>query len=131
MRTKFIEATDATEFNWGKFAVMWWEPEEWTRQSKIDNGRRLLAAIGRAPQEIYVMDLQTGEGALFRPGGVAKADLDKHRIWVCPMFEPFLAWLYEQDLRDIGALPSTVNLGNVATSLRGFRREGSKNDDRQ
>lgn len=124
MTTKFVEATDATDFNWGKFAVCRFEPEEWMRKSALDS-RYLLAARGWSWGSLLVMDLQTGEGAIFRPGGLASADLDKHKVWVCPMFEPFLTWLYQQDLTDLNALPSMVNLGDVPTAMAGYRRTGN------
>lgn len=123
MITKFIEASDATEFNWGKFMVCRFDPGEWARQSEIEK-RSLLLARGWTHENVLVVDLQTGEGAIFRPGGLADADLnEKHQIWVCPMFQPFLVWLYAQDLTDLKALPGIVNLGNVPTSLYGYRRQ--------
>lgn len=125
MKTVFIEATDGREFNWGKFAVCRFEQDEWTRRSAINTrARSLLMTIGQNPTDILVLDLQTCEGAVFTPGGYAKADLNKHRVWVCPMFEPFLTWLYTQDLTDLDALPKVVNLGDVPTSMAGYRRSG-------
>jgi len=35
------------------------------------------------------------------------------------MFEPFLAWLCQQDLSN---LPGKVNLGKVPTAMHGYRR---------
>src|SRR6266702_1985984 len=63
-------------------------------------------------QKFQFCHLRTGEGAFFRVHrqGVASADLDKHQIWVCPMFEPFLNWLYKQDVSDLDQLPSLVDL---------------------
>lgn len=122
MITKFIEATDATEFNWGKFAVCRFTDEEWARRSEI-GGRRMLNERGWGPEHLLVLDLQTGEGSIFLPRGYARVDLnEKHKIWVCPMFEPFLTWLYKQDLSDLDKLPTVVNLGAVATSMQGHRR---------
>lgn len=122
MITKFIEATDATEFNWGKFAVCRFTSEEWARRSEI-GGRLMLNERGWGPEHLLVLDLQTGEGSIFEPHGYARSDLnEKHQIWVCPMFEPFLAWLYKQDLTDLEKLPAVVNLGDVPTSMRGHRR---------
>lgn len=126
MISTFIEATDGTEFNWGKFMVARFTPEEYAHPSAIDTGQRLLRAIGHGPDDVLVVDLQTCEGAIFTPNrhALASADLNKHRVWVCPMFEPFLAWLYQQDLTDLGKLPVLVNLGNVPTSMQGYRRSG-------
>ena len=64
---------------------------------------------------------------MFRPGGMPKADLDQHRVWVCPMFEPFLAWLYEfADASDwFDRLPELVELPNAPASMQGYRREGA------
>ena len=75
---------------------------------------------------MLVVDLETGEGAMFSPGGLAAADLQKHRIWVCPMFEPFLAWLYKQDLSDLTKLPKHVDLPDAPFEMHGYRREGKK-----
>lgn len=124
MQTRIIEATDATSFNHGKFMVSRFT-DEWMVRSSIDPDRPLLSSVcGWSPDHLHVLDLQTGEGAIFRPGGYAKADLDKHSIWVCPMFEPFLEWLYRQDLSDIEKLPALVNLGDVPTAMYGHRRNG-------
>lgn len=134
MITKFIEATEVTNFNWGKFAVCRFESSEWARPSELRDLRdlsdaerprsvSLLRERGWTAENILVLDLQTGEGAIFRPGGSARNDLnDKHQVWVCPLFESFLCWLYRQDLADISALPSLINLGDVPTSMSGYRR---------
>lgn len=125
MITKIIEATnhDAGGMNWGKFLVGRFD-QEWAYQSQIDAGRALLPRVGWSPDTLMVFDLQTGEGGLFRPGGLARADLHKHRIWVCPMFEPFLTWLYQQNLSDLQALPGVVQIANPESALYGYRRRG-------
>lgn len=82
MEIHFIEASDGTDFNWGKFAVMRFAEAEWAVRSQIDPCQSLIGGRGWTPQHIFVMDLQTGEGAMFRPGGSAHHDLEKHRIWV-------------------------------------------------
>jgi hypothetical protein len=120
----FIEASDATEFNWGKFAVGRFSDAEWSYPSAVDSPRLLLRSRGWSPAHVFVLDVQTGEGAMFLPGGSAAHDLGKHRIWVCPLFEPFLSWLYEQNLDDLSALPAHVKLGDVPTSMFGYRRAG-------
>lgn len=137
MITKFIEATDGTHFNWGKFAVCRFTEEEWARRSALSDttavsesgrptARKLLPSLGWSTGHVLVVDLATGEGSLFWPKGLASADLnEKHQIWVCPMFEPFLGWLYAQDLSNLEALPGLVNLGDVPTSMQGYRRTRS------
>ena len=126
MVTKFIEACDGGDFNWGKFAVMQFTLEEWQYKSVVDN-RSLIGGRGWCQQHLFILDLQTGEGAIFRvhPTGLAKSDLDKHKIWVCPMYEHLLAWLYKQDVSDLGKLPALVNLGDVPISMHGYRRTGA------
>lgn len=111
--------------NWGRFAIGRHDKAELNRVSEVDDGQTVLRAAGRTGphNDLWVLDLVTGEGARFLPGGYAKADLDKHRIWVCPLFEPFLTWLYEQDLSDLNALPRRVTL-DVPLSDRGYRRPG-------
>lgn len=103
MKTKIIEAVQSKEHpgNWGKFLVGAFD-EEWAYESRVDPERvPLLRACGWwGPERLWVLDLQTGEGAYFNPGGFAKADLDKHRVWgrhaergagrdaLCPRFSP-------------------------------------------
>jgi hypothetical protein len=83
--------------NWGKFMVGVLD-EEWAWRSEANPGRPLLHACGWwYPDHLWVFDLQTGEGCYVRPGGYAHADLQSHRVWVCPLFEPWLTWLYDQE----------------------------------
>ena len=131
MVTKFIEVTQAVEggFNHGKFMLGRFA-EEWDERSALDHALgaepppSLLRRCGWMERHLFVLDLQTGEGAIFLPGGSAKADLDKHKVWVCPMFEPFLVWLYAQDLTLLDALPELVELPEAPASMTGYRREG-------
>lgn len=123
MQTKIIEASNGV--NWGKF-LLGRLGTEWSRRSAYDKAPMpLLARCGwTRDQHLWVLDLQTGEGAYFRLGGHAGADLQKHRIWVCPLFEPFLTWLYEQDTRALELLPDSVELPHAPAALYGHRREG-------
>lgn len=132
MHTKIIEATN--EFNHGKFMVGMFDSAEWAHRSHLHtispsapaSPHSLLASIGHGPGNVWVLDLQTCEGATFRLGGSARADLDKHRIWVCPMFEPFLTWLYRQPvttLEELHALPDAVQVEGES-ALYGYRRPG-------
>lgn len=137
MHTKIIEAGQAKggpeSFNWGKFLLGVLDVE-WTHHSVMSpDGGLLLPQCGWGLDHLWVLDLQTGEGAYFKPGGSAKADLDKHRIWVCPMFEPFLEWLYEQPIRQkngivtvpqVQALPDFVELPDAPAAMSGYRRKG-------
>jgi len=128
MLTKFIEATNYGQggINWGKFAVMKFTAEEWAYRSVISPGP-LLAPRGWSGDHVFVLDLQTGEGSLFAPHGLARADLQKHKIWVCPLFEPFLEWLYKQDLADITKLPPAVRFteAEAPSAVAGYRRPGT------
>jgi hypothetical protein len=124
VQTKFIEATNGPQ-NWGKFMLARFDGDEWFRPSAVGPAKwSLLQQIGKDTKSLLVLDLQTGEGAILRPGGSAHADLEKHRIWVCPLFEPFLAWLYEQDLTDLDVLPAHVDLPDAAFAIAGYRRPG-------
>ena len=130
MITKFIEVTNEVAgrpFNWGKFMVARFTLEEWGRRSK--DGHVLLSLldqIGWSQRHIIVFDLQTCEGAAFLPGGWPKADLDKHRIWVCPLFEPFLEWLYRRDLTNLDMLPDSIVLQDSPPDISGYRRKGGE-----
>ena len=122
MKTKLVEVTNGP-LNWGKFLVGRFDGE-WSRDSMVAKGQTLLSTIGWSPEHILVLDLQTGEGAVFKPGGLPSYDLNKHRVWVCPLFEPMLTWLYKQDLSDIAKLPDLVDLKDAPFAMSGFRREG-------
>lgn len=123
MKLCLIEATNG--FNWGKFAVGRMDDEwHWTSSIELSYGMPLLDQLGWTHKHLWVLDLQTGEGAFFKPGGYAKADLDKHKIWVCPLFEPFLTWLYDQDLADLTKLPAYVELPHAEPAPRVPRRPG-------
>lgn len=103
--------------------------DEWSWQSEVDTWPgSLLRRIGWGPEHLWVQDLQTGEGLMLRAGGSAHADLCKHQVWVCPLFEPWLAWLYAQlhGRRDILAtlkeLPQVVYLPDAEFAFAGYRR---------
>jgi len=128
--TKFIEATNAEGgggINWGKFVILRFDEGEWAVRAQID-GSGLVGGRGWSRKHLVVFDLQTGEGAMFLPGGSARADLAKHKIWVCPMFESFLVWLYRQPLDDLDALPSLVKFAEeeAPSAMAGYRRSGDE-----
>lgn len=124
MESKFIEATNGPR-NWGKFMVARFTDDEWSLRAAVDGGP-LLRGRGWDPAHVLVVDLQTGEGAIFMPGGYAKADLDKHKIWVCPLFEPFLTWLYTfLATGDLADIPTHIDLPDAPFEMQGYRREGS------
>lgn len=132
MLTTFVEAE--TDWNWGKFLVAQWEPHDWNYISPV-SGTPLLS-MRRHRSELLVVDLQTGEGACFVPNGLVQADLQKHQIWVCVLYEAFLEWLYEQvdaakghGVFRVTDLPSRVKL-NVPPSLYGHRRPGPEQQER-
>ena len=121
MQTKFMEVTNNNK-NWGKFLLFRFD-NEWQYKSAF-TGRSLLHEVGWNQENIFVLDLQTGEGARFMPGGLASADLDKHKIWVYPMYEPFLNWLYRQNLEDLTKLPDSLDIPEAEFAMRGYRRGG-------
>lgn len=129
MNTRIIEATN--QANWGKFLVGIWDGRERRHQSVISKSRKnprpLLAQMGMDVENtIFVLDLQTGEGALFTHGGDLKADLDKHQILVGPLFQPFVEWLYRQPKETIASLdlPVVAELPSVPFNTQGLRRTG-------
>ena len=134
MDTKFVEAGHGPNAagNWGKFAVCRFtivELAEDIQYPGCEGDRRgLVMSNGWTPQHIWVLDLATGEGAYFMLGGLAAADLNKHRIWVCPLFEPFLTWLYAWYTAKGGDwwedLPRTVDLPDAPFAIYGYRRPG-------
>lgn len=131
METHFIEAshTITGAGNWGRFMIARYEQEEWDRRSVLDPVHpRTLYTAGHSKEVCVVFDLVTGEGAMFVPGGLASADLHKRRIWVCPLFEPFLAWLWQwyRQHKDnwFDILPQAVALPDAPFETHGYRRPG-------
>lgn len=125
MKLKFIEVTNGPR-NWGKFAVGEFSYDDWQTQSAVATvgNSKHLSDRGWTREHKLVLDLQTGEGAIFKMGGMAAADLHKHRIWVCPMFGPFLEWLYQQDTRDLSTLPDHVDLPDAPFYMAMPRNRG-------
>lgn len=137
MKTKFIEAVSEAG-NWGKFMIGVFDSDEWNRPSVV-GGPSLLREVGwRSDDFMLVLDLQIGEGAILNPWGSAHADLEKHKVWVCPLFEPMLECLYAHwkmyaaSVGDWGArladwivvLPSEIKLEGVPLQMAGYRRLG-------
>lgn len=124
---RVIEVTQDTEMNWGKFMIARFDPGFFRVISEITK-TPLFSEIGYGWQDagLFVFDLQTREGAYFYPHGSAHADLEKHRIWVCPMFEPFLTWLYENWTGKLGDLPNLVKIpaAEAPFEMSGHRRPG-------
>ena len=138
MKTRIIEATNAEGgggINWGKFMVAQYERHEWQWPSRIDH-TSVIAGRGWTERHVWVLDLQTGEGACFLLGGSAENDLEKHKIWVCPMFLPFLRWLYKQPrqcLDWLAMLPAIVRFteDEAPSALAGYRRGGGDDGTEQ
>lgn len=133
MIVKFIEADNG--FNHGKFLLLRFDLDERKTRSALPGyeNSRLLAGRKFDDESTFVIDLQTGEGAAFTLDGAIDAVHslnEKHRIWVCPLYEPFLVWLSEQGLGlgagSISDLPSHVMLPNAESSLAGYRRAGAE-----
>lgn len=130
MKTKIIEATQGSEFNWGKFLVGEFDVE-WRRRSELpgnDLPIPLLAQRGWAAHHILALDLETGEGIILsKHEQMPSYQLEhKHEIWRCPMFDPFLEWLVRQEFKTVEDLPSYVMLDTAIEAMaggRGRRRE--------
>lgn len=125
MKTVFVEATSPSG-NWGKFMVGVFDHQELNRRSAVD-GSGVVWGRGWRQGHVLVVDLATGEGAIFKMGGLACADLEKHNIWVCILFEAFLEWLYVQP--DPMNLPPLVAL-EVPFAIAGYRRNGREDATR-
>ncbi len=116
--------------NWGKFIICEYGPEEISYKSLVDEGANLLRTCGYHEQNLWrwILDIQTGEGLSVRVEkdgrGNAKADLSKHKIWVCPLFEPMLDWFYKNGFCPVDELPSLINLSleEAPFALQGYRR---------
>jgi hypothetical protein len=135
MDLRFVEVTNGA-FNWGKFAVGRHTKAEWFEPEQMDGAiGHLLTGRGWSYGHFWVLDLQTGEGAMFHPGGSAHADMTRHQLWVCPMFEPFLEWLYAH-VRDVpdawwDTLPRVLDLPDAQPHIYGHRRPGPSDQSRR
>lgn len=132
MESKIVEVVQSRTAggNWGKFLVMM-PDTEWAYESRIDKGHSLMRSMGYRSgngERIWLLDMQTGEGAFFWPGGSAHNDLKAHAVWVCPLYEPFLEWLYagfqESGYIDLENLPEVVELPDAPFASQGYRRPG-------
>lgn len=115
MRTKLVEATQSPAFNWGKFMLLQFDYDDAQYQSQISKHQRLLAAVGYQGDLkvwLWVLDLQTGEGAVFPVlnNGLLEYDIKEHQIRVCPMYKPFLEWLYANFNGNLEDIPSIVEV---------------------
>jgi hypothetical protein len=116
MNTKIVEVTNGRA--WGKFLIGWFDLVEWARHSAILPGdaslgqHPLLSLSGWSPEHFLLLDLDTGEGRLFKHRGLADQDMANKHLFVGPMFEPFLTWLYDQPLEDVRSLrlPKLITL---------------------
>ncbi len=140
MELKFVEAghpVDAqTGFggNWGKFAVGRWSNEELREKTKFPGceGQYITSLRGHGMTHVWLFDLQTGEGARFHTNNPIPVDvrsqLKDHQIWVCPMFEPFMVWLWHHmtvtGLDWWEHLPRTIELPDAPFDTAGYRRAG-------
>lgn len=139
MELKFIEAghpVDENGFggNWGKFAVGRWTGPELGEKTKYPGceGQNIASLRGWGGDHVWLFDLQTGEAARFHTNNPIPVDvrhqLKTHKIWVCPMFEPFMVWLWghirlHPDWWD--TLPRTVELpADTPFDFAGYRRPG-------
>lgn len=129
VRTKIVEAYNqapsGARFNWGRFLIASFD-EEWDRRAAdVDAGSiPVMAAGGWNRADRLVLDLATGEGAIFAMHGLAEHDvLEKHQVWVCVLFPAFLAWLRAQAVGDVRALPDEVVL-DVSPAFHGHRSPG-------
>lgn len=136
MIAHYIETYNS--FNWGKFVLLRHSPEDLHRRSALPGQENASLLYGRKwdAEGTFITDLQTGEGCVFYLDGGADEQSrllnNKHQVWVCPMFEPFVRWLADTHPElargggDITSLPSVVELPLAPTSMAGYRREGAE-----
>lgn len=120
MISRFIEASHGDGGNYGKFIVLRFDKRESQIKTRLPGhtGHPLFTFAGARklnPKTTFVFDLQTGEGAAFYIGdkGGARIALSQRDIWVCPLYLPFLNWLWGQDMSDITKLPRYVDLSGA------------------
>lgn len=97
MKTKFFEGTD--QFNYGKFMLGAMSLDELNTPCLETTGG-VNQFIHNTESKFWILDLQTKEGAFFDLKFDIIPQLEKHQIWVCPMYPLFLercANLYKVD----------------------------------
>lgn len=119
MKTKIIEATNGVAY--GKFLIGLYD-NEWLIRPAINEtiddpdlhtGMPVLRQEGWGPQSFLFQDLSNpGNGSIFRhnAAGHARDDVEQKNITVCWLFVEVLQWLYGQNIDDLDALPSLVQL---------------------
>ncbi len=143
MQLKFVEVghpvdKDGLGGNWGKFAVGRWTVQELGEKTQFPGceGQRIASLHGWGGDHVWLFDLQTGESARFYINNPVPVDvrsqLKNHQIWVCPMFEPFMVWLWSHIRLNPSwwdTLPRTVELpADTPFEVAGFRRPGPNAD---
>jgi hypothetical protein len=127
MKTKIVEVCQPELRNWGKFMVAQFDEAETSHISAVTHSPFLVEVGygGDIRRWLWVFDLQTGEGAIFPVlnRGSVRHDLDKHKIWVCLLYEPFIGWLYQNYDGDIDKIPNYLEI-NAPDGLYGYRRPG-------
>lgn len=142
MNLKFVEAGHSVDGgNWGKFALGRYTGAELTEPTQFPGceGGRIVSLRGSGHHHLWIFDLATGEAVRFPIAHVQAFDahhfLAEHRIWVCPLFEPFATWLfgYISAQRDTwwDTLPRIVELPDAPFALSGYRRPGSEHPGRR
>jgi hypothetical protein len=123
VQTRFIEATNGPQ-NWGKFMIGVFDADDASYRSAIDPDHRLISGRGWSRDHFLMLDLQTGEGGIFARRSRAHFDLEKHAIWVCPLYEPTLQVIMDTWDGDLASLPAHVDLPEVEFQWSGYRRPG-------
>ena len=123
MKTRLVEVTDGAFY--GKFLVGKFDEAEWRHEGEIPKESiirpvpyALLDICGWSRDHLLVLDLETGNGTIFRPGGALDYDMEKRKMgYVCPLYRTFLGWLYEHAARtgsiDLDDIPAVLHMGPV------------------
>jgi hypothetical protein len=130
-----VEATNG--LNYGKFLLARLDADELRMPTAMPEGNgtpwwRHGGLRRLNPHTTLVVDLQTGEGACFTLEGSgfhAHVDLERFRVHVCPLYEPFLGWLYDRGefargRGDLTTLPRYLELPDAPAAFAGHRRPG-------
>lgn len=132
MIARFVEVTDLVAY--GKFLVCRMTPVELATPTAMPEARLLVPDAAPSPplltyggrrrfnsHSTLVVDLQRGTAAAWPLQGVAEAYKAEHlqNLPVCPMYMPFIEWLY-RDARwamgagDITDIPAYIELPTMS-----------------
>lgn len=113
MKTKVIEVEEPVPGFWCKFMIGVFT-DEWGHRPVVDapeyEATSLLRQLGWSRDHYLILDLESGQGAIFHRGSHPEWDERTKGLSRNPMLVPLWKWLQTQDLDRIQDFPDKVTL---------------------